>query len=129
MGQVWAASLPFAGVSGTVLVVDDDPAIRFLCRVNLELDGWSVREAGTVGEAREEMADGAVDVVLLDVHVGSDSGVDFLHEVRRDYPGTPVAMLTGSIGTPTLDGVTPDGVVSKPFTLDDLVGTVRELAG
>ena len=112
-----------------VLVVDDDASIRLLCRVNLELDGWSVREAGTVGEAREEMADGAVDVVLLDVHVGSDSGVDFLHEVRRDHPGVPVAMLTGSVGTPTLDDVETDAVISKPFTLDTLLETVRRLAG
>ena len=111
------------------MVVDDDAAIRFLCRVNLELDGWSVRDAASLDEARRELVDGAVNVVLLDVHVGSASGVDFLYEVRRDYPGTPVAMLTGSVGTPTLDGVTPDSVVSKPFTLEELVGTVRQLAG
>lgn len=111
------------------MVVDDDASIRFLCRVNLELDGWRVRDAATLDSARRQLADGAVDVVLLDVHVGIDSGVDFLDEVRRDHPGTPVAMLTGSVGSPTLDGVTPDGIVAKPFTLDELVGTVQKLAG
>jgi len=114
--------------SHTVLVVDDDASIRFLCRVNLELEGWAVREAETLEEAREQLADGSVDVVLLDVHVGSASGVDFLEEIRAYHPRLPVAMLTGSVGSPTLEGVEADAVISKPFRPEHLTGTVRDLA-
>jgi DNA-binding response OmpR family regulator len=114
--------------SHTVLVIDDDSAIRFLCRVNLELEGWEVREAATIEAARAELAAGNVDVVLLDVHVGSASGVGFLDELRADYPGLPVAMLTGSVESPTLVGVRADAVIAKPFTLEELTGTVRVLA-
>jgi DNA-binding response OmpR family regulator len=117
------------------LVVDDDPSIRFLCRVNLELDGWLVREAGTLDDARSELLEGDVSVVLLDVHVGTQSGIDYLDELRRDHPGVSVAMLTGSVGTPTLEGTTPtlegttpDAVLAKPFTLEQLAETVRRLA-
>lgn len=113
--------------SHTVLVVDDDSSIRFLCRVNLELDGWVVREAGTIEHARAELAEGGIDVVLLDVHVASESGVDFLAELRDDHPSLPVAMLTGSVGSPTLDDIVPDAVIPKPFTLEQLTGTVRDL--
>lgn len=116
------------GVAQHVLVVDDDASIRFLCRVNLELEGWTVHEASTLGQARGRLADGTVDVLLLDVHVGEDNGVAFLAEVRRDHPEIPVAMLTGSIGTPTLEGVAPDAVIPKPFELEMLVETVRALA-
>jgi len=112
--------------SHTVLVVDDDASIRFLCRVNLELEGWAVREAGTIAGARDELA--GADVVLLDVHVGSASGLDFLAEIRSEHPGLPVAMLTGSVGWPTLDGVATDAVIPKPFTLEQLIETVRRLA-
>ena len=42
--------------SHTVLVVDDDAAIRFLCRVNLELDGWAVQEAEAIGFLRGKSA-------------------------------------------------------------------------
>jgi DNA-binding NtrC family response regulator len=112
----------------TVLVVDDDSSIRFLCRVNLELDGWAVREAATIEAARAELAAGGVGVVLLDVHVGSASGVEFLEELRADYPGLPVAMLTGSVESPMLERVTADAVITKPFTLEQLTGTVGELA-
>jgi two-component system, OmpR family, response regulator len=114
--------------SHTVLVVDDDQSIRFLCRVNLELDGWTVREAGTLDEARRELSGGELDVVLLDVHVGSESGGDLLAEIRTAYPGVRVAMLTGSVGSPTLDPAAADAVVPKPFTLEQLRRTVRTLA-
>jgi DNA-binding response OmpR family regulator len=114
-----------------VLVVDDDASIRLLCRINLELEGWTVREAGTLEDARQELDDGRVEVVLLDVHVGADSGVEFLEELRRDHPATPVALLTGSVGAggpAAVDEIGADAVVSKPFTLEQLVDTVRTLA-
>jgi len=113
--------------SHTVLVVDDDAAIRFLCRVNLELDGWAVREAAAIQQARETMAATPVDIVLLDVHVGVDSGLDFIAELRERNPGVPVVLLTGSVGSPQLDGIDVDGVISKPFTLDQLTGTLGRL--
>ena len=46
----------------TILVVDDDPALRMLCRVNLELDGYAVLEAGSVDEAAQHAATADVDV-------------------------------------------------------------------
>jgi DNA-binding response OmpR family regulator len=113
--------------SHTVLVVDDDAAIRFLCRLNLELDGWAVREASAIEQARETLAEAAVDIVLLDVHVGVESGLDFIAEIRAGHPGVPVVLLTGSVGSPSLDGVDADAVISKPFTLDQLTGTLGRL--
>jgi DNA-binding response OmpR family regulator len=114
--------------SHTVLVVDDDQSIRFLCRVNLELDGWAVREAATLDQARRELAEGGIAVVLLDVHVGSQSGTDLLAEIRDAYPGVAVALLTGSVGSSGLDPTKADRVVPKPFTLEQLTQTVRALA-
>ena len=115
--------------SHTVLVVDDDSAIRFLCRVNLELDGWSVVEAATIPQAREAIDGGDLGIVLLDVHVGSGNGVEFLGELRDSHPGLPVVLLTGSVGSPSLEGAAADAVISKPFTLDQLTGTVGRLVG
>ena len=109
----------------TVLVVDDDPSIRMLCRLNLELDGWDVREAAGLPQARVQLADGAVDVVVLDVHVGSGNGLEFLQELRRSRPGVKVAMLTGS---DRLQGVDSDAVIPKPFTIEQLTTTVANLA-
>ncbi len=110
-----------------VLVIDDDPSIRLLCRINLELEGWTVREAGTIAEAREALADGAVALTLLDVHVGMESGLEFLVEIKRDHPGTPVVMLTGSVEVSTLEDVPAEAVITKPFTLEQLSQTVEVL--
>jgi DNA-binding NtrC family response regulator len=113
--------------SHTVLVIDDDAAIRFLCRVNLEFDGWTVHEAGAIEQARQKLAAATVDVVLLDVHVGIESGLDFIAEIRDRHPGVPVVLLTGSVGSPSLEGVSADAIISKPFTLDQLTGTLGKL--
>ena len=109
-------------------MVDDDASIRLLCRLNLELEGWSVREAATLGEARAQLADGGVQVVLLDVHVGSEDGAAFLDEIRAAHPEARVALLTGSVGGRPRGGAGPDRVIVKPFTLDELSATVADLA-
>lgn len=112
-----------------VLVVDDAPALRLLCKVNLELDGYRVVEAGTLDAARAVIESEPVAVVLLDLHVGREHGNALLDELRQREPRIPVAVVTGSVeiesGTQTLDA---DAVLAKPFTIDALLGTVRSLA-
>lgn len=110
----------------TVLVVDDDASIRLLCRLNLELEGWHVLEAGTFPEAREQLSAGDVDVVVLDVHVGLANGIEFLHELRDDRPDLKVALLTGS---DDVGKAGSDAVIPKPFTIQQLTTTVADLAG
>jgi DNA-binding response OmpR family regulator len=115
-----------ASPSRTVLVVDDDRSIRLLCRLNLELEGCRVLEAASVAAAREQLESEYVDVVLLDVHVGSDNGVEFMHEVRRTHPDVKVALLTGS---DRAEDSGSDAVIPKPFSLEQLTSTVANLAG
>jgi DNA-binding NtrC family response regulator len=115
--------------SHTVLVVDDAQSIRLLCRVNLELDGHRVLEAGTLSAAREALeADEAVSLVLLDVHVGPEDGLEFLDELRRERPELPVAMLTGSAEVERVRARGPDAVLGKPFELGALRDAVSSLA-
>lgn len=113
----------------TVLVVDDDAAIRLLCRVNLELDGHRVAEAGTLDEARAALAAEPVKVVLLDLHIGNERGVDLLRELRQERPEVAVALLTGSPQERSPDEeAAADAVISKPFAIEELDETVRRLA-
>ena len=115
-------------VPATVLVVDDEPSIRLLCRINLELEGYDVVEAGTLAEARAAVASRDVALVLLDLHVGHESGRPLLEELRSRTPPTPVALVTGSAELhPGGDGAA-DAVLVKPFTIEALIRTVRELA-
>lgn len=113
----------------TVLIVDDDAAIRLLCRVNLELEGHRVAEAAYLEQARAVLAEEPVEVVLLDLHIGNERGVDLLRELRRDRPEVAVALLTGSPQERSPDEeAKADAVISKPFEIEELGRTVRRLA-
>src|SRR5438046_2210315 len=101
------------GAGHTVLVVDDDNSLRLLCRVNLEFEGYRVLEAPTVEVAEELLRDENVDVVLLDVHVGTGDGFEVLSRVR----GERVALFTGSFDVDEQRAAEVDAVLRKPFTL------------
>jgi DNA-binding NtrC family response regulator len=112
------------GSSKTVLVVDDDPSLRLLCRINLELDGHRVVEASTLSEARAQLERETPDVILLDVHLGNDDGLDLLDEVDALDVPTRVVLLSGTseIGSELRARVS--GVIGKPFDLKRLAAAV-----
>jgi DNA-binding response OmpR family regulator len=112
----------------TVLVVDDEPSLRLLCRVNLELEHYRVLEAGTLEEARQLLDGEDIDVVILDVHVGEADGRDLLEELRARESGVKVAMLTGSADVTTGRFDAADAVIPKPFEPSELLTAVRELS-
>ncbi len=108
-----------------VLVVDDERSLRLLCRVNLELEGHHVREAGSLVEARAEIEAAAPDVVLLDIHLGADDGLELIDELHALDLHTRVVLLSGTAEVgPELRGRV-DGVLGKPFELGRLAEVVR----
>src|SRR5687768_6104710 len=108
----------------TVLVVDDEPSLRLLCRVNLELDGHIVLEAENLSEARELIERESPDVILLDVHVGSEDGLELIDEVEAlDLPIRIVLLSGTSEISPELRGRVA-GVLGKPFELGRLAAAV-----
>ena len=112
----------------TVLIVDDDASLRLLCRVNLELDGYNVLEAPSVAAAEAAVVSDVVDLFLLDVHIGADDGLALMRSLRDREHTAPVVLFTGSA---QLDSATireADGIVPKPFRLEQLLDVVRELA-
>ena len=113
----------------TVLVVDDEPSLRLLCRVNLELEGFRVLEAGTLGDARTLLERDPPDLVLLDVHIAGEDGRDLLEELRAADSPTKVVMLTGSVDVTLGRFDAADEVVVKPFEPLHLVAVVRRLVG
>ena len=112
--------------SRTVLLVDDERGMRLLCRVNLELEGHTVHEAATLAEGRKLLALLAPDVLLLDLHVGVEDGLELLDEIEAlDLP-TRVVLLSGSteVGQELRGRV--DAVLGKPFELDRLAAAIAD---
>jgi DNA-binding response OmpR family regulator len=110
----------------TILVVEDDSSMRLLCRVNLELEGFRVREAPTLADARRELSAGIVDFVILDVHVGADSGYDLIDTIRAESPAA-IALITGSAEITAHDRERVDAVLPKPFEVADLTEAIHRL--
>ena len=107
-----------------VLVVDDERSLRLLCRVNLELDGHHVREAATVAEARREIERATPDVILLDVHVGADDGLELLDELAALELPTRVVLISGTSEVGPELRARVDSVLGKPFELARLTAAV-----
>ncbi|MFZ0341498.1 MAG: response regulator [Gaiellaceae bacterium] len=111
-----------------VLVVDDEPSIRLLCRVNLELEGHEVLEAHSLASARATLAEEDVDLLVLDVHLHRERSDALVAECHARRPPIPVVLVTGSVEL-THPGLSEaDAVLPKPFELDQLLSAVRNLA-
>ena len=110
-----------------VLIVEDDPSLRLLCRVNLELEQYRVLEAETLEQAIEIVSSEPVDIVLLDMHVGEDHGFDLLPYLRTSRPGAAVCLLSGTSETDPEHREGVHAFIRKPFELEDLTGTVQRL--
>jgi two-component system response regulator AtoC len=83
----------------TVLVVDDDDAMREMLVGLLEAEGLATHTAATADEALERVAEHEVDLILSDVRMPGRTGVELVGELRNTRPGTPVILMTafGSI--------------------------------
>jgi DNA-binding response OmpR family regulator len=113
-----------------VVVADDDEAMRMLCRINLELEGYRVLEAGSGDDLDRLLEQGdPIALLLLDIHLGDRDGMDIARSLKVARPDIPIAFVTGS-GFYSRDdaNVVGDATIRKPFTLEELIGTVRRLA-
>ena len=82
-----------------VLVVDDEPDVLLLCRVNLEFEGYEVMEASDGVEAMSRVRERRPDVILLDVMMPRMDGWQVLSEIKADdqLKDIPVVMLTAKV--------------------------------
>jgi DNA-binding NtrC family response regulator len=111
-----------------VLIVDDEPAARFGMRRALEKEGYTILEADSVAAATLAIEESSPQVVLLDVRLASESGLDYLPAVvSREFP--PVVIIVTAHGSErTAVQAIKLGAydyISKPFDVDELRLLVR----
>jgi putative two-component system response regulator len=78
-----------------LLVVDDDEALRTWAERVMQDRGYACQGAANARDARELLAHSAYELVLLDVNMPGESGIDLLTRIRRNHPSTAVVMVTG----------------------------------
>lgn len=112
---------------GNILIVEDDPSIRKLVRVNLVKRGYTVSEAGDSHQALALFQEVPVDLVLLDLLLPGLSGVDICAWIRA-RSDVPIIILSArleeDLKVAALDAGADD-YVTKPFGQEELLARVR----
>jgi len=112
----------------TVLVVDDEPLIRWSISERLTAAGHDVKEADTAAAALDAAREG-VDLVLLDYRLPDADGLAVLTELKRRDPDVVVILLTGHGSVSTAVQAMKDGAfhyLGKPFDIDELAMLVEK---
>ncbi|MFT8551058.1 response regulator [Acetobacter okinawensis] len=112
----------------SVLVVDDEPAIRRLLRTALGSQTWRVMEARTGEMALRMVADAVPDVVVLDLGLPDIDGVEVLRRLRQVHPTLPVVILSvrdDERGKVAALEAGADDYVTKPFSMAELEARMR----
>jgi DNA-binding NtrC family response regulator len=114
---------------GRVLIVDDEPLIRWSLAQALTACGYDVVESGDGSEACSAIGDAATgfDVVLLDLRLPDSDDLSVLAAIRRLVPRAQVILMT-AFGSPEIvEGALELGafrVIRKPFDIDDMAALV-----
>lgn len=112
---------PGAGLS--VLVLDDEPGIRSVCRECLGALGCTVEEAGTIAEARRALASRRFDLAIFDVRLPDGSGLDLFRTVNQTMPDVAVAIMTAYAAVEDAVEAVKSGAldyIAKPFDVTRL---------
>ena len=121
-----------AGGKETVLLVEDEDAVRLLCKTILQRNGYTVVEAGNGEEALAAVAHRQCDVRLMlsDVVMPRMSGPELSKRIRKSCPDIRVLFMSGHVDSSLVHhGVLDPGVdlIEKPFESEALLKRVREV--
>jgi response regulator RpfG family c-di-GMP phosphodiesterase len=106
-----------------VLVVDDELSVREILCEGLGAFGFDTVAAPDAGTAYEEVLRGGVDLVLTDIEMPGETGIELLARIKRHDPQLDVVMVTGVVDTRTAIGAIRQGAsdyLTKPFNLDEV---------
>ena len=115
-----------------ILIVDDDDRLREFVRVNLEMEGYAVREASNADEGLKALEDEPPDLILLDVMMPEVDGWEMLRRVqeRHGVGAIPVIMFSGKVDEQSLKTAAArgaQGFVGKPFSPQQLIDSTKQL--
>lgn len=117
----------------TILIIDDDEALRGTMRRILERQGHGVLEAGDGREGMALFRERDPDVVITDLIMPGQEGIETILQLRTEYPGARVLAVSGggrvAPGGPLSDAVEfgADASLAKPFSVEQLQQAVERL--
>ncbi len=111
-----------------ILVVDDEESIRLLYGEELAEEGHEVATAATAIEAAEKLAAGTFDLVVLDIKLKNESGLDLLQKIVKERHEMPVILCTAfSCYKDDFSAWLADGYVVKSSDLTELKDEIKRV--
>jgi signal transduction histidine kinase/CheY-like chemotaxis protein len=119
-----SAAGAFAGAS--ILLVDDDNAVREVTRAMLRELGYAVLEAGSGGAALDVLArEPKIDLMIVDFAMPGMNGAEVARQAQAKRPSLPILFVTGFSDRSKMAGVDETHILAKPFVYDELASKVR----
>ncbi len=114
-------------MKGNILVVDDEPQIRRVMKTTLTSEGYAVVSAKSATEAFEQLRQERFDLVLLDVNMPGENGLDACSQIRST---SEIAIIMLTVRNSDADKVAAldagaDDYVTKPFSIPELLARIR----
>lgn len=115
-----------------VLTVDDDPTVREMLELLLQLEGFDVRVAGGGAQAIADARSWIPDIILLDVMMPDADGFTVAHELKQDAATARIPLMFVSAKAGPEDVLSgwqhgAESYITKPFDTDDLVTEIRRV--
>jgi len=113
-----------------ILIVDDDEAHRMMLKANLSQEGYELYEADNGLSAVESVRDGFFDLVLMDIRMPKQSGIDALKEIKEISPAIPVLLITAYAELESAIEAVKLGAkdyIQKPIDVEKLKVTIMNL--
>lgn len=117
----------------SILIVDDDPAVRDSVDAVLSLNGHDVRQAGNGRQCETAVGQRLPDLVILDIMMPEQEGIETIRSLRRHHPNLKILAISGGGDiqlAQTLHFAKEFGAhaaLAKPFLTQDLLATVQSL--
>ncbi len=118
-----------AAVDELILIVDDDDPVRVMLARLLRTQGYSVVQAANAAQARTVLAEEMPDLVISDIVMPGESGIELRRTISNRWPDLPVILVSGysAEGPAEFAARTPNtSFVQKPFAADQLLSLVEQ---
>jgi len=111
-----------------ILVVDDEPGLRLLYSAELEDEGYQVMSAADCDAAASVLQNEQIDLVVLDIQIKQESGLEMLQKIVKEYKGLPVILCSAyNCYKDEFASWLADAYVVKSSNLDELKNEIKRL--
>lgn len=113
-----------------ILIADDEESIRFTFSALLNSAGYLTDTANSLSNCLLKLAENTYDLLLLDIWLGKDNGLEALNIIKEAYPDCPVMMITGNPDSKSITRARQSGAVDylvKPIMPSSLLYNMQKV--